>query len=92
MQQARWAIPTTCQTEETTMQVAVAGAQSRNGNKRNRVTFYEEQDIELITDAELAELCRLCRLAAERTISMTPDRLTEIIDSLGPGGKEQVFM
>jgi len=70
-------------------QAAVAGSQSRIGNRHNRVTFYEERDIELVTDAELAELCRL---AAECTINIAPDRLTEIIDSLGTSGKGRVFM
>ena len=68
-------------------QVAVASTQSRIDDRHNRVILYVEQDIEPVTDEELAELCRL---AAEQTINLADAELIDLIDRMGQNGR--VFM
>ena len=62
-------------------QVVVASPDSRIDGQHSRVTYYEESDIEAyyVTNEELAELCRM---AAEDTISMSPDDLADVIDGI----------
>ena len=70
-------------------QAAVASTDTRIGNTHGRVTYFEEREIELVTDEELAELCRL---AAEQTINLPDSKLTDYIDSLGASASGKVFM
>jgi len=70
-------------------QAAVAGSQSRIGSRRNRVTFYEEQDVEPVTDAEIDELCRQSRY---KVINLTSDEIDDLIDRLDPIDNRRVFM
>lgn len=71
------------------MQVAVASTDTRIGNTHSRVTLYEEQGIELVTDEELAELCHF---AQELTICLAYDRIIDLIDGLGASASGRVFM
>lgn len=70
-------------------QVAVASTDTRIGNTHSRVTYYEERKIELVTDEELAELCRL---AGEQTVNMPSAELIDLIDGLGASASGRVFM
>lgn len=70
-------------------QVAVSSVQSRIGGQHSRVIYFEEQDIEPVTDQEIIELCRL---AQEQTINLPNAELVDLIDSMGNRAKENVFM
>lgn len=70
-------------------QVAITSTDSRIGNKHNRVIYFEEQDIEPVTDQELAELCRL---AQAQTINLPNAELTDLIDGMGSSASGRVFL
>lgn len=68
-------------------QVAVSSVHSRTGGRHSSVIYFEEQDIEPVTDQEIIELCRL---AQAQTINLPNDKLIDLIDGLGESGR--VFM
>lgn len=72
-----------------TRQLPVSSVQSRIDGQHSGVTYYQECEVELVTDEELAELCRL---AAEQTINMASDKLIDYIDSLDASESGRVFM
>ena len=76
-------------------QVAVAGTDSRINGQYSSVTYYQECDIDQLTDEQLADMFDWstrthCYLTPDQTVSVADDKLIDIIDGMGENGR--VFM